>query len=181
MNSIKNSWCLWTVVCVILLGLFTSVMAQNPIEPAAESRVEITDSPSATAGNGTIDLPKSKSQYWTLAISAITPMIVYLFGKIPQLPRPILPVITPFVGVGLGLLLDKMTSLNFTWWDSAQAGALAVFIRESINQAIIKQMKPGEGSKTKAQPVDGNISAQPGEKIPQNAKPGETVNPYKGI
>ena len=114
---------------------------------------------------GTAPLPKSKAELWTWGISIITPMIVYLFGKIPQLPRPVLPILTPVIGIILGLTLDKLTSLNLTWWDAAQAGAVAVFIRESVNQLVTKQMFPREGSKTSTAPVDAAMAVKdPSEK-----------------
>lgn len=113
----------------------------------------------------TAPLPSGKTEFWTWAISIITPLIVYGFGKIPQLPRPILPILTPVIGVLLGLIMKKLGALNLSWVDMAQAGAVAVFIRESVNQLITKQMKPLEDSKTNAKPVDGavavTLSSQP--------------------
>ncbi len=106
----------------------------------------------------TATLPKSKGEYWTWAISLVTPLIVFGLGKIPQLPRPLLPIFTPFIGMGLGWALSHIESLHLTWWDSAQAGALAVFIRESVNQVITKQLKPGEASKTETKSVDKTVT-----------------------
>lgn len=87
------------------------------------------------------DLPKTVSQYWDLAISIVTPLIVTGVWKfIPKVPKWVLPTITPLIGIGLGLLVNKLANANLGWVDMAKAGALAVFIREVINQAITKHM-----------------------------------------
>ena len=110
---------------------------------------------------GTANFPSTKTEFWTWGISIITPVIVWLFGKIPQLPRPVLPLLTPIIGVLLGLILKKLGALNLQWIDMAQAGAVAVFIRESVNQLVTKQLNRGEQSKTDAKPVDGAIVQTP--------------------
>jgi len=87
------------------------------------------------------DLPKTVSQYWDLGISIVTPLIVTGVWKfIPKVPKWVLPTITPLIGIGLGLLVNKLANANLGWVDMAKAGALAVFIREVINQAITKHM-----------------------------------------
>lgn len=106
---------------------------------------------------GTANLPSSKEQFWTWGISLVTPVIIWLVGKIEKLPRPVLPLLTPVVGIALGLALKHLANLNLGWMDMAQAGTVAVFIREAVNQVITKQLKPGEASKTDAKPVDGAV------------------------
>lgn len=88
-------------------------------------------------------LPQTVSQYWDLVIAAVTPLIVTGVWKlVPKIPKWVLPVSTPVIGILLGLALDKLTSANLGWVDMAKAGALAVFIREVVNQAITKQLQP---------------------------------------
>lgn len=87
------------------------------------------------------DLPKSVGQYWDLGIAILTPLIVTgVYKLVPKVPKWVLPSITPLIGIGLGLLVNWLTTANLGWVDMAKAGALAVFIREVINQAITKQM-----------------------------------------
>lgn len=86
-------------------------------------------------------LPQTVSQYWDLGISIVTPLIVTgVYKIVPKIPKWVLPSITPLVGIGLGLAVNRLTDANLGWIDMAKAGALAVFIREVINQAITKQM-----------------------------------------
>jgi hypothetical protein len=106
------------------------------------------------------EFPSTKQDFWKWGISCVTPVIVWLFGKIPKLPRPVLPILTPFVGVILGLILRWLAGLNLGWVDMAQAGMVAVFIRESINQLITKKILPLEDSKTDTKPVDGAIAVK---------------------
>jgi hypothetical protein len=108
-----------------------------------------TNSPALPAS--TYDgLALSKDALWGYAISAISPIIVWLFTKLaPKIPKPVLPTITPLVGIGIGLGLNALAGTNLGWVDMAKAGALAVFIRETINQLITKQLN-GEAAAEKA-------------------------------
>jgi len=86
-------------------------------------------------------LPKTASEYWVLAIAGLTPLIVNGIKKlVPKLPVWLLPLSTPFLGVGLGYGMNALTSANLGWVDMAQAGALAVFVREVWNQTVTKAM-----------------------------------------
>lgn len=88
------------------------------------------------------DLPQTVSEYWKYAIAALTPIIVWGVRKlVPKIPTVLLPVSTPFIGLLLGLGLKQLAGLNLTWVDMAEVGALAVFIREVINQAITKPIE----------------------------------------
>lgn len=102
--------------------------------------------------------PNTKAEFWKWGISVITPCIVFFLGKVPALPRPVLPVITPLLGIALGLILRKLGQLNLGWVDMAQAGAVAVFLRESVNQLVTKQLKSPANSETSAKPVAGPAS-----------------------
>lgn len=89
----------------------------------------------------TPSLPQTTSQYWDLIIAGVTPVIVTgIYMLVPRVPKFVLPLITPVVGVGLGLLLNWLTKINLGWVDMAKAGALAVFVREVVNQAVTKRL-----------------------------------------
>ena len=88
-------------------------------------------------------LPQTVSQYWDLIIAAVTPLIVTGVWKlVPKIPKWVLPVSTPVIGIALGLAMNKLASANLGWVDMAKAGALAVFVREVINQAVTQQLQP---------------------------------------
>lgn len=133
----------WLVVGWAAIAQTTNLSGTNALPPGFDP--------------ATANFPSTKTEFWTWGISIITPVIVWGFGKIPKLPRPVLPILTPIIGVLLGLALRKLGALNVSWVDMAQAGAVAVFIRESVNQLVTKQLKPGEDSKTDAKPVDGAV------------------------
>lgn len=75
--------------------------------------------------------PRGKEAIWLSLIPPITFTITWLFGKIPPLPKEILPWITPLIGVAVGTGLDWATSANWPWWSSASAGTVAVAIYEA--------------------------------------------------
>lgn len=88
-------------------------------------------------------LPTDTGGYWKFAISGIAPIIVWVVRLLaPKIPTVLLPTMTPFIGLALGLILNKLANANLGWVDMAQAGALAVFIREVVNQTFTKQMEP---------------------------------------
>lgn len=103
-------------------------------------------------------LPASKSEFWTLAIAAVTPILTALIYKwIPKVPKLLIPALTPVIGIGLGLGINALGKANLGWVDMAQAGALAVFLREIINQAaktaLIQGMLGGGDSPPPAAPT----------------------------
>lgn len=115
----------YLIFCILLAFCSALLAATNNFDPA------------------TSPLPTDVSSYWTYAISFITPLIIWIVRKAaPNIPTLLLPTITPFVGIGLGLLLNYLTKANLSWVDMAKAGALAVFIREVVNQAITKRLEP---------------------------------------
>lgn len=86
-------------------------------------------------------LPKTVSDYWDLAIGAVSPLIIWGLAKVmPQIPRAFLPVMTPVVGIGVGALVNWLAGQNLGWFEMAKAGALAVFFREVVNQWVTKRM-----------------------------------------
>lgn len=87
-------------------------------------------------------IPSTTSDFWKYSIAVIVPLIVGGFRKVvPQIPTWLLPVSTPFVGIVLGAGLNALGASNMSWVDMAQAGAMAVMIRESFNQIVTKQLE----------------------------------------
>jgi MFS superfamily sulfate permease-like transporter len=107
---------LLTVLWFLCMSTFV-VLAQAPETPVAPAM--------------------DRSQLWDYAIAIVSPIIVWGINKIiPNVPKLLLPTITPLVGIGLGYALNYMVGLNMSVIDMAKAGALAVFIREVTNQAL---------------------------------------------
>lgn len=120
----------------------------------------LTNDAPPVPGGAVKEFPTTRQELWQAAIMIITPVIVLGISKIPKLPRPVLPIIAPILGVILGQLLKLGDQANLPWWDSAAAGGLAVWLRETVNQTITKQFKPLEESKTDAKPVDNAVAVE---------------------
>jgi len=104
----------------------------------ADAVAQVTNVSGFPTGTG---LPQSVASYWELAIGAVSPGVVWLVRKIiPKIPKALLPAITPVIGIGLGLLLNKFAGSEMSWLDMGKAGALAVFVRETFNQAVTKRL-----------------------------------------
>lgn len=89
----------------------------------------------------TAPLPKDVGGYWEYGIAIVTPLLVWLFARFgPSVPVLVLPMLAPVVAIGLGLILNQLSSANLAWVDMAKAGTLAVFIRELTNQLLTKRM-----------------------------------------
>lgn len=117
---------------VFALFAFTATLVAQTVTNALALPVE-----------GLEPLPKTMSDFWTLGIAAVTPLLVTgIYKLVPKIPKLLLPVLTPFIGIGLGLLMNWLAGQNFAWFDLAKAGALAVFIREVINQAAKAALTP---------------------------------------
>lgn len=120
----RNRW-LWFLGALLLLPL--AVFCQTNGVPPVPA-VPVTD------------LPKNVAQYWDLGIAFLTPFLVTVIYKtVPKIPKWVLPAITPALGIGLGMLVNWATTADLGWMDMAKAGALAVFVREVVNQAITKR------------------------------------------
>lgn len=83
----------------------------------------------------TAPLPTDLEGYFKWGISFVVPAIIqglrWLVDKFGQrVPKWVWPVSTGMIGFALGHILSAVGALNLTWWDSAQAGAAAVSIRE---------------------------------------------------
>lgn len=103
-----------------------------------------------------ITLPAPGSDdFWTALIAAATPCIVALLRKLmPNIPAWILPISTPLIGVALGAGANQAGSSQ-SMVQSAIAGALAVFIRESWDQGkkYLAAKKAGEPTPTASKPA----------------------------
>lgn len=111
------------LIVLTLLAIPFCVVAQTNVPPA--------DSP----------LPSTTSDFWKYAIAVVVPLIVGGFRKlVPNIPPWLLPVSTPFVGIVLGAALKWLGASDMGWVDMAQAGAMAVMVRESFNQIVSKRM-----------------------------------------
>lgn len=120
---------------ILMLGCFGSltVLGEMPAIGETNTVPDVSGSP----------LPATTSEFWTYAIAVIVPLIVNAMKKLaPKIPSWVLPVSTPFLGVLLGLILKWLGAAEMGWVDMAQAGGLAVLIRESWNQIITKQLNP---------------------------------------
>jgi len=119
--KMKHVFVMFTFFALAALSVFAQTNA--PVDPSLPA------------------LPTDKGGFWDLGIAAVTPVIVWLVSLIaPKIPKVVLPSITPLVGIGLGLALNKLAGLDLSWYDMGKAGALAVFIREVVNQAITKHL-----------------------------------------
>ena len=123
MNQERFSVALRWTALLTFVGLFVLPLLAQEVEPSP-------------------DLPKTVSEFWKYAISAITPLIVWgVRALVPKIPTVLLPVSTPFIGLLLGLGLKYLAGLNIPWIDMVEAGALAVFIRETFNQGVTKPLE----------------------------------------
>jgi hypothetical protein len=115
--------------------LILSVLAMFPICLMAQTNV-LTNAP-PTDGS----LPSTTSDFWKYAIAVVVPLVVGGFKKLaPNIPTWLLPVSTPFVGIALGAALKWLGASHMGWVDMAQAGAMAVMVRESFNQIVTQRM-----------------------------------------
>jgi hypothetical protein len=90
-------------------------------------------------------LPGDVGSFWKYGVAVVTPLIVtFVHWVAPKLPKVFLPSMTPLVGLVLGYAVNALGAANLGWVDMAEAGALAVFIREVVNQAITKRMEEPE-------------------------------------
>ena len=100
-----------------------------------------------------VPLPTSKVDFWVWAIAGVAPLIVAgIKTLVPKIPKLLLPVCTPFIGIGLGVILNALSTSNLGWVEMSQAGALAVFVRESVDQAV-KLRKRRRLSRRLTQPI----------------------------
>ena len=86
-------------------------------------------------------LPSTTADFWKYAIAVVVPILVNVFKKlVPNIPPWLLPVSTPFLGMALGAGLKALGASHMGWVDLAEAGGLAVLVRESFNQIVVKRL-----------------------------------------
>jgi hypothetical protein len=163
----NRNWQSWLTVLLLLAGLCFATWGQETERPRAIATEEISlDTNAPPPFDPETPLPKTLEEFWFYGIALITPLVVFGFGKIPQLPRPVLPMLGPLVGIILGFVLEKAGAMNIPWWHGGLAGAFATTLREMVNQLVTKQLKPLELSKTRAKPVDHAVAVN--ETKPEN-------------
>lgn len=101
---------------------------------------------------------------WNLIISVVTPTIIWLIAKyVPKVPKMFLPALTPAVGVLLGMLLNWLADLNMGFIEMGKAGALAVFVRETVNQGVKAYIanQAAAAAKSEPEPVKPDSDPKP--------------------
>lgn len=83
-------------------------------------------------GGESSPFPVGKEAIWLALIPPITFTITWAVGKIPPLPKEVLPWITPVFGIIIGFVMNQATTANLPWWSSAGAGAIATTLYEAI-------------------------------------------------
>lgn len=92
----------------------------------------------------TTPLPETKVDFWKYSIAIVLPIILNGFKKlVPNIPKWMIPASTPFLGLLLGGIMKWTGFHEISWWDAAEAGGLAVLIREGWHQAITKATEGG--------------------------------------
>ena len=79
---------------------------------------------------------------WLALIPPLTAFITWLLGKIPPLPKGILPWVTPLLGIGIGYVLKYINGAELSPALTAGAGGLAVFIYEAAKGALVDKANP---------------------------------------
>lgn len=117
MNPFKRNF-IWLAVLLVGLLTVTSVNAQTNNPPVFN--------PSK--------FPIGKEALWLAIIPIITFGITWVVGKIPPLPKGLLPLFTPLIGTGIGWVMNMAEKAEWAWWYSAGAGTIAVFLYESLQK-----------------------------------------------
>lgn len=93
---------------------------------------QATNDPPA-GGTGPVD----SATLWNYVVAIVSPIIIWGVNKIvPKIPKLLLPLASPFVGLAVGLLLNKIADAGLSAQASMVFGGLAVFLREVTNQAL---------------------------------------------
>jgi hypothetical protein len=108
---------IWLVASVWLLVCCASVFAQG------------TNTPPTSDPGG---FPVGKDAAWLTLIPPLAATITWLIGKIPPLPKVVLPWLTPVAGLAIGAVLRWGAGANLPWWSVAGAGAIATTLYEGI-------------------------------------------------
>lgn len=141
----------FAIFLLVAFASFTVWAATNGITVVPEQPLASSNGP----------YPTTKEDLWKLGIGIVTPLIVWGLAQIPDLPSPILPLLTPLLGLGIGLLLKSLNALHLSWMDMAQAGALGVFVREMFNQWVTQQTVKARAAKAVAKAAAVSPSPPP--------------------
>lgn len=79
---------------------------------------------------------------WLALIPPLTAFITWALGKIPPLPKGILPWITPLLGIGIGYVIQAINGAHLSPALTAGAGSVAVFIYEATKSAVVNKANP---------------------------------------
>jgi hypothetical protein len=79
---------------------------------------------------------------WLALIPPLTAFITWVLGKIPPLPKGILPWITPLLGIGIGYAIKAINGAELSPALTAGAGSVAVFIYEATKGALVDKANP---------------------------------------
>lgn len=79
---------------------------------------------------------------WLALIPPLTAFITWALGKIPPLPKGILPWITPLLGIGIGYAIKAINGAQLSPALTAGAGAVAVFIYEAAKNGLVDKTNP---------------------------------------
>lgn len=82
----------------------------------------------------------------------VSPVVVWLLAKLNP-PTKILPAITPLVGLLIGWGMNKLGA-QMSPGDMAQAGAVAVCIREVTNQWVTKELEKRRAARAATPGID---------------------------
>jgi hypothetical protein len=93
---------------------------------------------------------------WLALIPPLTAFITWLLGKIPPLPKGILPWITPLLGIGIGYALNYINGAQLSPALTAGAGAVAVFIYEAAKSSLVDKANPDASVLTPTAKVPGS-------------------------
>jgi hypothetical protein len=129
------------IAAAVLLVALLCYLASFVIVSAHGETNGVTVQPEVPLKSSNGPYPTTQEDIWKMGIAVLTPVIVWGVSFIPKIPSPVLPAITPFVGILIGLGLKQLGSLHLSWVDMGQAGALGVFVRELVNQWVTQQVQ----------------------------------------
>ena len=74
---------------------------------------------------------------WNYVVAIVSPIIIWGVNKlVPRIPKLLLPLASPFVGLLVGIALNKIAGADLSAQASMVFGGLAVLVREVSNQAL---------------------------------------------
>lgn len=156
-NTIRDSVIFVLGYCLIMLPVFLFAQETNVPPFVPPDAIDPVTAP----------LPKSMIEYWQFAIPIVVPLVVAFLKWVgPKIPRRVIPIISPALGIGLGLVMQAITNAEFSWMTTTLSGLLgwaATGLREAVDQNIVQPQQPPEEKiaelKEKIEEVKENPSA----------------------